>query len=99
MASDDCEEREFGVWTKDEDQIERALRKVTYNGDSDYSPMKVLDAANQESLPMAGILEHVFSSSYVCIYIYKLQTVIKMQLVHLYSPNSKEEPELAEQGK
>lgn len=72
MASDECQQEEFGVWTKDEDQIERNLRKVTYNGDSDYSPMKILEAANKHDAPMAGILEHVFSSSFVCLYIYRL---------------------------
>lgn len=99
LASDECQEQEFGVWTKDEEQIERALRKVTYYGDIEYSTVKILDAANKLQTPMAGILEYVFSSSYVCIYIYRLQTVIKMQLAHLYSPNSKDDAELHEEGK
>lgn len=41
----------------------------------------------------------MFNSSYVTVYLYKLKTVIKLHMVHLYSPNSKEEPELYEQGK
>lgn len=48
---------------------------------------------------MSAILEYVFSSSYVSLYIFKLKTVIKCHLVHLYSPNSKEEPALHEEGK
>lgn len=65
----------------------------------EYSAVKILEHANQSSAPLTAILEHVFSASYVTLYLFNLKTVIKMQLVHLYSPNSREEPELAEQGK
>jgi hypothetical protein len=61
--------------------------------------MKLLDHSDASTTPMLAILEHVFSSSYVTLYIFKLKTVIKMKMVHLYSPNSKDEPDLAEQGK
>ena len=33
------------------------------------------------------------------MYIYRLKHVIKMQIVHLYSPNAQSEPALAEEGK
>jgi len=48
---------------------------------------------------MKAILEYVFNSTYVSVYIHKLNTVAKMHMVHLYSPNSKEDPELYEFGK
>jgi hypothetical protein len=46
-ASDENQVEEFGVWTKDEAQIERALRKVTYYGDMEYSTVKILEAADK----------------------------------------------------
>jgi hypothetical protein len=35
------------VWTKDEAEIERALRKVTYYGDMEYSTVKIFEAADK----------------------------------------------------
>lgn len=97
--ADDSAERKVGVWSEDASHIEKHLRKVTYHGDMEYSAVKILEAANSAQAPLTAILEHVFSSSYVTLYLFSLKTVIKMQLVHLYSPNAKEEPELAEQAK
>jgi hypothetical protein len=40
----------------------------------------------------------VFSASFVTLYVYKLQTVIKMNLLHLYTPKDADK-DLIEQGK
>ena len=92
-------EREAGIWCTDESYIEQNLRKECYPGDVEHSPHKVLDFSQAQDKPLKAILEYVFNSSYVTMYISKLNTSIKMHLVHLYSPNSKEEPDLYEQGK
>lgn len=73
------------------------MRQVIFPGDSNYSPQKLVQQASQATC--AGILEHVFSSSFVSVYIYKLQAQIKLSLIHLYSPNARDEPELHDQGK
>ena len=61
---------------------------MSYFGESGYSATKLLEEANKISTPLAAILEYVISASYVNLYVYKLKTVIKMQLIHLFSPNS-----------
>ena len=98
-ASDDCEKRKVGLWNTDPKHIANHLREVTYFGESSYSATKLLDQANQEPKPLAAILEHVFGTSYVSLYVYRLKSVIKMQMAHLYSPNAQSEPALAEEGK
>jgi endonuclease YncB( thermonuclease family) len=98
-ASDDCEKRKVGLWNTDPKHIANNLREVTYFGESSYSATKLLDQANQEPKPLAAILEHVFGTSYVSLYVYRLKSVIKMQMAHLYSPNAQSEPALAEEGK
>jgi endonuclease YncB( thermonuclease family) len=71
---------------------------VVYFGEADYNPAKLLAVASQETKPLAAILEHVFSASFVTLYVYKLQAVVKVNLLHLYTP--KEAPkELVEDGK
>lgn len=97
--ADDAQAREAGVWSTDADYQDLNLRKVCYPGDMEYSPSKLVEISKGQEAPLRAILEYVFSSSYVTMYLYKLKTVIKLHMTHLYSPNSKEEPELYEQGK
>ena len=76
--AEDTASRLDGVWSDDKEYIERNSRQVTYHGDLDYSPSKCLDASLGHETPMKAILEHVFSASYVVLYVYKLKTAIKM---------------------
>lgn len=62
----------------------------------EFSPQRILDVSESNQAPMKAILEYVFNSTYVSVYIHKLNTVAKMHMVHLYSPNSKEDPDLYE---
>ena len=98
-ASDDCQKRKVGVWSEQPKHIEKHLRRVKYQGAPDFSHQRLLEEANQVKEPLAAILEHVFSSSHLSLYVYKLQAVVRVHMVHLYSPNANDEPELAEQGK
>ncbi len=98
-ANEDASKRKVGLWCAEPKFIEKHTRTVKYQGETDYSAAKLLNQSMEVTTPLAAILEYVFSASYVNVYVYKLQAVIKLQLIHLYSPNAKEEPELAEQGK
>ena len=98
-AHDDCEASKVGIWNTEAKHVANHVREVTYFGESDYNPTKLLELANKEAKPLPAILEYVFGTSYVSLYVYKLKTVIKMQMVHLFSPNSQSEPALAEEGK
>lgn len=71
---------------------------MVYFGEADYNPVKILAAASQETKPLAAILEHVFSASFVTLYVYKLQTVVRINLMHLYTPKEASK-ELIEDGK
>lgn len=62
------------------------MRQVTYFGEADYNQNKLLEEANKEPKPLAAILEYVFGTNFVSLYVYKLKAVVKMQLVHLYTP-------------
>lgn len=88
----------MGVWSTNEEQIKKHVRQVIYFGESDYHPAKILAESQKESKPLAAILEHVFGTSFVTLFIFKLQTVVKLNLIHLYT--SKEfDQELLEDGK
>jgi hypothetical protein len=50
----------------------------------------LLEEANKEPKPLAAILEYVFGTNFVSLYVYKLKAVVKMQLVHLYTPKETE---------
>lgn len=57
-----------------------------------------MDEANKEPKPLGAILEHVFNSGYVVVYVMRFQTTIKVALIHLFTPHSFE-PALLDKGK
>jgi staphylococcal nuclease domain-containing protein 1 len=89
-ASEDCSKRKVGLWQTDPKFVEKHMRQVTYFGEADYNQTKLLEEANKEPKPLAAILEYVFGTNFVSLFIYKLKTVVKMQLVHLYTPKETE---------
>ena len=72
---------------------------MKYQGAADFSHQRILEEAEQVKEPLAAILEHVFSSSHVSLFVFKLQAVVRVHMVHLYSPHAAEEAELAEMGR
>ena len=54
------------------------MRIVSYPGDSDFNVVKLLEMSSKVPTPLAGIIEHVFSSSFVSVYVFKLHAQIKM---------------------
>lgn len=94
-AQEDCKTRKVGVFSEDSKHIEKHTREVTYFGESDYSPAKLLEESKKEPKPLAAILEYVFSPSYVTLYVYKLKTVVKMSMSHLFTPQSTDKNILA----
>jgi len=47
--------------------------------------------------PVGGIIEYVFSSTLVSVYVSEFNAVIRMQMIHLFVP--KETQEYQEKGK
>ena len=72
---------------------------MKYPGESSYNLSKMLEESHQIETPLAAILEHVFSVNAVSLYVYKFSAIVRVQMVHLYAPSIKDEPNLAEQGK
>jgi staphylococcal nuclease domain-containing protein 1 len=96
--SEEPKAKKVGVWATEPKHIEKHTRQVVYFGESDYMPAKLLAEANKEAKPLAAVLEHVFSASYVTLYVYRLQTVVKMSLLHLFTPQSTDK-DILEKGK
>lgn len=86
------------MWSTDEAYINKHLRQVCYFGESDYNPAKLLTESQVEAKPLAAILEHVFSASFVTLYVYKLKTVVRLNLLHLFTPKETDK-DLVEAGK
>jgi hypothetical protein len=59
---------------------------VTYFTDSGYNSAKLLEEAKHIDKPLESIVEYVFNASFLSVYIHKFQTVVKMSLVHLFTP-------------
>ena len=87
-----------GVWSTDSKYLAKHVREVTFFGEADYKPSTLLAQALQEPRPLAAILEHVFSPSFVSLYVRTLKTVIKLQIVHLFLPQETEQA-IRDQGK
>lgn len=86
------------MWSTEEAHIKKHLRQVLYFGEADYNPVKLLADSKAEQKPLAAILEHVFSASFVTLYVFKLQAVVKVNLLHLYTPKDADK-DLIDQGK
>lgn len=78
--------------------MERNTRQVTYYGEADYKPASILEESRKEPRPLGSILEHVFSPTQIVVYMMRLKTQIKMNMVHLYLPRDAE-PHIFEEGK
>ena len=86
------------MWSTDSKYLAKHLREVTFHGEADYKPAALLAQAQAETRPLAAILEHVFSPTFVTLYVRSLKTVIKLQLVHLFLPQETEQA-IRDQGK
>ena len=78
-----------GLWASFEDKfLDKHTRKVTYFTDVGYSAPRLLEEAKSIDKPLESIVEYVFNCSYLSVYVHKFQTVIKLSLVHLFTPQT-----------
>lgn len=56
----------------DETYTKKHTRQVTFAGDADYQPTKILETLKGDKKPFACILEHVFSASFISLYVFKI---------------------------
>ena len=63
-----------GVFCTQEKQKEKHTREVIYFGEAAYQPSKLLEQAQKEPRPFGAVLEHVFSTSFVVLYVKSLNT-------------------------
>jgi len=88
-AQNEAKTRKLGIWqSTDEKFLEKHTRKVTYFTDAGYNAPKLLEEAKSIDKPLEAIVEYVFNSSFLSVYINKFQTVIKLSLVHLFTPQA-----------
>ena len=70
---------------------------MTYFTDAGYNAARLLEDAKKLDKPLESIVEYVFNCSYLSVYIHKYQTVIKLSLVHLFTPQT--DKQLVDEGK
>lgn len=88
-AQSDARGKGLGLWaSNDEKFLDKHTRKVTYFSDAGYSAPRLLEDAKKVGKPLESIVEYVFSCSYLSVYIHKFQTVIKLSMVHLFTPQT-----------
>ena len=66
-----------GVWSTDGKLLDKHRRELIFYGESDYNPVSILAHSQKEPRPLGAILEHVFSSTLVTMFIKSIGTVIK----------------------
>jgi hypothetical protein len=66
--------------------LEKHKRNVTYFGEAGYNAAKLLEEAKQIDKPLMSIVEYVFNASFLSVYIHKFETVAKLSLVHMFTP-------------
>lgn len=87
LAQNEAKTKRLGLWASSDDKfLEKHTRKVTYFTDSGYNAPRLLEEAKHIDKPLESIVEYVFNASYLSVYIHKFQTVIKLSLVHLFTP-------------
>ena len=55
----------------DEKYLEKHSRSVTYFSDSSYNAAKLVEEAKSIDKPLEGIVEYVFSASFITVYIHR----------------------------
>lgn len=70
-AQNEIKTKKTGVWTTNEDQIEKHTRTVTHFQDSGYNPTKLLELSKTVDAPLESIIEYVFNASQVSAYVHK----------------------------
>ena len=67
-------EKQRGVFCTQDSVKEKHTRDVIYFGEAAYQPSKLLEAAQKEPRPFGAVLEHVFSTTFVVMYVKSLNT-------------------------
>ena len=71
------QKKQKGVWSTDGKLLDKHRRELIFYGESDYNPITILANSQKEPRPLGAILEHVFSSTLVTLFIKSINTVIK----------------------
>ena len=69
---------------------------MTYFSDPGFSAGKFFEEAKTIDKPLEGIVEYVFSASFITIYVHKFQAVVRFSMNHLFTPSNAEKAILAE---
>ena len=55
-----------------------------------------MNEAKAEDKPLESIIEYVFSTSFLSVYVHRFSAVVKLSMVHLFTPNNIDKAILAE---
>jgi staphylococcal nuclease domain-containing protein 1 len=87
-AQNEIKTKKIGLWNTDEKNIEKHIRNVTHYSDSGFSAAKLFEESKAIEMPLESIVEYVFNASFVSAYIHKFQTVVKVSMNFLFTPNN-----------
>ena len=71
------QKKQKGVWSTDGKLLDKHRRELIFYNESDYNPITILANSLKEPRPLGAILEHVFSSTLVSLFIKSINTVIR----------------------
>lgn len=83
----------------DDKYLEKHTRQVTYFSESGYSAAKLMEEAKGIDKPLEAIVEYIFNASFLTVYIHKFQTVAKVSMVFLYTPQQGVDKNFIAEGK
>ena len=99
-AQTEAKNKKIGLHAStDPKYLEKHNREVTYFGEPGYNPAKLYEEAKSIAKPLEGIVEYVMNASYLTVYIHKFQTVARVSMVHLFTPQQSVDKNFIAEGK
>lgn len=87
-AQQDNRSKKQGVWTGDEKVLLKHTRQALYYQQEGFNAAKIFTEAQEIDKPLQAIIEYVFSASFLSVYVVKFEAVVRVSMVHLFTPNT-----------
>ena len=69
---------------------------MAYFSDTGFNAAKLMEEAKSIDKPLEAIVEYVFTTSFLSVYVHKFSAVVKLSMVHLFTPSNMDKNILAE---
>lgn len=86
-AQNEAKGKKIGIHgSTDPKYLEKHTRNVTYFSEPGFNAAKLYEESKSIGKPLEAIVEYIFNASYLSVYIHKFQTVAKVSMVHIFTP-------------